>query len=273
MSSFRVERQCVTFKPRQDDASNYNPVTSTDEKETLRRKMQLVQLEKQAEKSRAEAQQIRTEAQQESSKLKEKAEQTAAQLLDQAKEEARALQKAEKERGFSEGQKASEKEKQEWKAREQEKFNTQVRQMQAMYKSKVDEVQKDVTTLVAEITEKIIGIKMSENDQAFLNVVEAAMSRFRQNDDLVIHLSSEDFRHFSETGSISALSKTRGRNLFLHKDPSMKKGGCVLESDAEFVDCGIPGQLDRMKKILASEKSDEFYDEQTAKVQGSLAKK
>lgn len=273
MSSFRVERQCVAFKPRQDNVPNYNPITSADEKETLRRKMQLVQLEEQTEKSRAEAQQIRTEAQKECARLKEEAGRAAAQLLDQAKKEAQALQKAEKERGFLEGQKASEKEKQKWKAGEQEKFDTQVQQMQAMYKSKIDEIQKDVTTLVAEITEKIIGIKMSESDQTFLNVVEAAMSRFRQNDDLVVHLSSEDFRHFSETGSISALSKTRGRNLFLHKDPSMKKGGCVLESDAEFVDCGVSGQLDRMKEVLASEKGDDFYDEQTAKVQGSLAKK
>lgn len=274
MSSFRVERECVTFKPCQPESRRPEPAAvqpvDTEAQQAARR---LEALRREAVQIQERIQRATAEAQAESRRVTEEARKEAAHIFADAKKQAKKLFEQEKARGYAEGQAAAEEDIRTQKAENQKRLDAQILSLKAMYDSKVDAVQEDVTDLAGEMTEKIIGIKLEENDEAFLNAIAVAMSRFRQNDDLTIHLSEEDCRHYSETGSIQQLDEARGRKMFFTRDPSVEKNGCILESDAGLVDCGIPGQLERMKEILRSEKDSGGYGGGSAKVQGSLAEK
>lgn len=272
MSSFRVERACVTFRPRPEKPlrEERKPAAQADMAER-REEERLTTLQKEAAQAQERARRALAAAQAESRQMAEEARKGAAQILSDAQKQAQELLEQEKARGYAEGQTAAEEEIRRQRAENQKRLDAQILSLKAMYDSKVDALQEDVTDLVAEMTEKIIGVKLQQNDQAFLNVISMAMSRFRQGDDLTVRLSDDDYRHFSETGSIQELDETRGRNVLLARDPSVEKDGCILESESGFVDCGVPGQLERMKEILRSEKDKDGYDGGSAKVQGSLA--
>ena len=149
------------------------------------------------------------------------------------------------------------------------------RQLKDDYDSRVDVLQNEIMELVKQIAEKIIDIKLEQSDQAFLNVIGAAMSRFHQNEEITIHLCGEDFRHYSATGSIEKMEQARGRKTALNVNPLMKRSDCVLESETKLADCGVPGQLNRAYELLKEvhEKEECGYGGHIAKVQGSLAEK
>ena len=273
MSSFRVERECVTFKPRSAEpaqAVQYraSAEVNTEAQQEARR---LEALRQEAATMEEQARQSQSDAQAESRRMTEEARKEAARILADAQKQAQELLQQEKDRGYAEGQAAAEEEIRQQRAENQRRMDTQLRSLKAMYDSKVNAVQEEVTELVAEMTEKIIAVKLQQDDQAFLNVIAMAMSRFRQSDDLTVHLSGDDYRHYNDTGSIQRLDEARGKKVFLTKDPSVAKNGCILESENGFVDCGIPGQVERMKEILRSEKDSGEYDGDPSKMQGSLA--
>lgn len=274
MSSFRVEREWVTFKPRQPDPRRPEPAAENPADMAVRREAERLEaVRREAADMQERARCAAEDARLESQHIVEEAHREAEGILAGAREQAEKLLAQEKARGYAEGQAAAEDEIRAQRTENQRRLDAQLLSLKAMYDSKVDAVQEDVTDLVGGITEKIIGIRLERSDETFLNVVAEAMSRFRQNDNLTVHLSEEDFRHYSETGSIQQLSEARGKNIFLARDASMEKNGCILESETGFVDCGVPGQLVRMKEILKSEKDGGRYDGGSAKVQGSLAEK
>lgn len=275
MSSFRVERECVAFcsktkgKPAPAGGTDGRPRCDAADR---KKEEEIARKQEQAERASARAEQLLEDAKKESGEIREQARQEALRIAAEASEQAKGLREEEKARGYADGKKASEEEVGKWKEQERERFDSLTRQMKDEYDSKVDAIQSDVTELVMEITEKIIGVKLEESDEAFLHVVNSAMSRFRQSEEITVHLSGEDFHRYS--GSIEKTDEARGRSVSLNRDPSLRRGECVLESEAEFVDCGVPGQLDRARALLKEEQEKEesgYEGRHAAKVQGSLA--
>lgn len=274
MSSFRLERECVTFKPRPEESAKAAAQYSASAAVNTAAKREAERLEALRQKAAEQetcARRTLENAEAESRRVTGEARKEAARILAGAQKQAQALLKQEKERGYAEGRAAAEEETRQQRADNQRRVDAQIRSLKAMYDSKVNAVQEEVTELVAEMTEKIIAVKLQQDDQAFLNVIAMAMSRFRQSDDLTVHLSEEDYRRYNETGGIQRLDEAKGRKVFLTRDASVKKNGCILESENGFVDCGVPGQVERMKEILRSEKDSGGYDGDPSKMQGSLA--
>ena len=277
MSLFRVERQYVEFSP-------CSPQTPTEydqqggsgtQSENRRREAELAEKLEQAEQTTAQAQHLLEDAREESAQLLEQARLEAARIIEEGRRQAEALRKEEKKHGYAEGRKAAEEEISSWKELEQQRLDVLTRQLKDDYDSRVDALQNEILELVMQIAEKIIGIKLEQSDQVFLNVIGAAMSQFHQNEEITIHLCDEDFRHYSATGSIEKMDPARGRKITLNMNPSMKHNDCVLESEMKLADCGVPGQLKRAYELLKEEHEKEecSYGGHAAKVQGSLAEK
>ena len=273
MSSFRVERQYVTFSSCKQ-TSESEPTGLETEKENGR-EAKLAEKMEQAARTAAQAEQLLKEAQRESALLREQARKEAAQMIEEAKRQAEALRREEKKHGYTDGRRAAEEEVSQWKEQEQQRLTVLTRQLKDDYDSRVEVLQGEIVELVKQIAGKIINIKLEQSDQTFLNVVGAAMSRFHQNEEITIHLCGEDFRHYSATGSIEKMEQARGRKITLNVNPSMKRGDCVLESETKLADCGVSGQLNRAYELLKEEHEKEecSYGGHAAKVQGSLAEK
>ena len=277
MSLFRVERQYVAFEscPKDLPPGDEQPAHSGMEQEKRRGEAEAAEKQARAEQALAHAEQLLTAAQAECAQLLEQARREAAQVTGEAQHQAETLREEEKKRGYAEGRRAAETDTAEWKRQEQERFGILTRQLKDTYDGKVDALQEDIVELVMEVAEKIIGVKLEQSDEAFLQVIGEAMSRFHQSEEITVHLCGEDFRHYSSLGSIERMEQARGRKITLNMNPALKRSDCVLESEGKLVDCGVPGQLARTYELLKDEQKKEEcgYGGHSAKVQGSLAEK
>lgn len=271
MSSFRVERQRVSFFA-QAEMVQPSPKPACRDDDFDRQRQELAREKENALHTKKYAKQLLEDSRQEAEQILQKAKHEAEIRLNDAQEQAEQLRQQEKKRGYDEGWKEAQAAGQQWKKKEQEKMKQASDRLEVQYQSKVDEVEKASAELAMEITKKIIGIKLEEDDTAFLNVIHAAMARFRQTDNIIIRLNSEDYRRYTNTESITHADEAQGRSIILEQDESLGKGDCVLETENQFVDCGVHGQLERVEKILREVDGEEQEHEQNfAKVQGSLA--
>lgn len=271
MSSFRVERQRVSFLSQAEVVRSSTGQPPADS-EGSRERMEIAWEKEQTEHAKAYTKQLLASSRKEAEQLLEKARRDADKIRSDAQEKARLLMEQEKQRGFAEGRQESTAAGEQWKAQEIEKLRLLAAQLEEQYQEKVNEVQKDAAELAAEIAEKIIGIRLEETDTVFLNVIDNAMSRFRQSGSITVHLSSEDYQRYSGGESLLQLDGLKGKKVTLEKNESLRKGDCVLETEDQFVDCGIKGQMDRLSGILRETGGeDEGHERDFAEVQGAPA--
>jgi flagellar assembly protein FliH len=255
MSSFRVERQCVAFQSRAMEPVQNVPFPTPDA--DLQAKEILEQAQAQAAQIKADAQKLLEETETERRTILEQAQQEVTSLLADGQRQAKAAFESEKARGLAEGQEAAEKENRAWRSQEQQALDEKSQALQTEYDRKLAEVQQELTGLAIEIAEKIIGICLDASDEAILHVIAEALARFRQNEEVVVHLSREDYQRFAGTDEIGQLEEAKGKNVTLSANASYKKGDCVVESSAEFVDCGVSGQLERLGEIFQKAEQEE----------------
>ena len=101
-----------------------------------------------------------------------------------------------------------------------------------------------------EIAEKIIGVKLQESDEALLNIVGAALSRFRRSESVTVRVSGGDYRRLSGSEEFTKMTDESGKQVSLERDPKLHPGDCILETENELIDCGADGQLERLDGIL-----------------------
>lgn len=271
MSSFRVERQRVSFFSQaevvQSSATSALPDDSLD-----RERKALIREKENAMHTQKYAKQMLEDSRKEAEEILSKARHEAVKLMNEAREQAEQLRQQEKERGYQEGWQKAQLAGEQWKAAEQDKLKQLSDALEAQYQSRVDEVEHDAAELAMEITEKIIGIHLEKTDTAFLNVIHSAMSRFRHNENIIVHLSNEDYRRYAGEDGIARMDGVKGPKVVLERDESLRKGDCVLETENQFVDCSVSAQLDRVGRILQGVGEEEqAHEKGFAKIQGSLA--
>ena len=273
MSSFRVERQRISFQAQGEQSQR----TQSDKPDVLseiqREQETLMQQRQETERKIARVEQMLEQAQRERSTILERAQQEATQIIANGQKQAKDAYDAAQKSGYADGQKVSEQANEAWRATEREKLDAKLQQTRQDYEDRLRELQKNLTELVMEITKKVIGIQLATSDEALLNIVAAALSRFRQNEEVVVHLSREDYQHFSEEGSIEQMNEAKGKEVTLAQEASYRKGDCMVESNAEFVDCGVSGQIERLSDSFrkAAEEEDNGHDGNTAKIPGVSA--
>lgn len=265
MSSFRVERQRVSFLSQAELVRDAQ-TKPTEDSESERQLSQAVWEKQQAEHEKAYARQMLETSRQEAEQIRKQAHQEADRILAEAKKQAQLLLEEEKKRGYAEGRQDAAAAEEQWKAGEADKLCRLAAQLEQTYQTAVDEVQRDAGELAAEIAEKIIGIRLQESDEAFRNVIAAAAARFRQSDSITVLLGGEDYRRYLG----AHLDELTGKAMTLEKNDSLGRGDCILESEDQIVDCGVSGQLRRLRGILQESGGEEEEHEQNgAEVQGA----
>jgi flagellar assembly protein FliH len=83
---------------------------------------------------------------------------------------------------------------------------------------------------------------------AVASMVNQLLCAFRERDQLVVRLNPQDLDLVQKAPGIAALDQ----QAVLRPDPSIKVGGCVVESDAGHLDARLETQLARLCETLLS---------------------
>ncbi len=110
----------------------------------------------------------------------------------------------------------------------------------------------EMLELVKAITKKIIGEEIKTEDGVILHTIKTAAKFLTDKRKVRIIINPDDMEEVKRM--LPDLSRlTKGGNFQLTEDPSVAKGGCMLETGFGRVNATIDDQLDEIIKVIDKE--------------------
>ncbi len=258
MSSFRVERQRVTFFPLEETVvSSHSSDKGSNRDGRAKNKNLPPDQQKCVEEAQECARKMQEDTKREAEQLLAQARDECTKTVQEAQRQVLALYEREKKRGYQEGLEMAEMEASHRKSRELEEYTRMVQTIRQESERHFTVLRSSVMDLAAEVAEKIINMKLDESDEAFLNVITGVMTQMRQRDDIAVYVSTEDYHRYFGADNASVIPSGKRSEAAVFEDTSLQKGDCVIETENELIDCGVPGQIERLKQVLRENREDE----------------
>lgn len=114
--------------------------------------------------------------------------------------------------------------------------------------AQVHAVEAATVSLALEIAEMVIGHHVAAADDPGAAALVRALGSVRPNGQVVARLHPDDLELLA--------TQPPGVRLELVADPSVGRGGCMLDAGASHVDATLTGALDRVRAVLDPEKGE-----------------
>ena len=112
------------------------------------------------------------------------------------------------------------------------------------------EAEPKIIELVLAISRKIICDEVEERPAVVLGLVRGALERVRDQNQIIIHVSPEDYEFILQSRQILQTVVGAERSLTLTADSVLGKGGCLIETSFGTVEAGIDTQLESIRRVL-----------------------
>jgi flagellar assembly protein FliH len=110
----------------------------------------------------------------------------------------------------------------------------------------------ETVRLALAVAEKIIG-HQAEQGQVVEHVIRAAMDKVSDPRHLILRLNPKDIDTIQEVKAHLHLADDAGTTFRLEADPSIQRGGCIIETKLGDVDARIDEQIRIVKELLTAE--------------------
>lgn len=160
-----------------------------------------------------------------------------------------------RQRGYAEGMAKAEQEALERKKFEAGELQNMIDSVRAERQRMIDSLEGEIIETVIEIAKKTIRSQIGDNE-VFLGIVRSEMAQLKSMDGITLSVAVEDFvRLFGSTEGVAA--QFPDGNVKVVADKELSEGDCIIETEAEVVDCGVNGQLERVEELLREEIGEE----------------
>lgn len=112
------------------------------------------------------------------------------------------------------------------------------------------EAEPKIIELVLAISRKIICDEVEERPAVALGLVRGALERVRDQNQIIIHVSPEDYEFILQSRQLLQTVVGAERSLTLTADAVLGKGGCLIETSFGTVEAGIDTQLESIRRVL-----------------------
>ena len=112
------------------------------------------------------------------------------------------------------------------------------------------EAEPKIIELVLAISRKIICDEVEERPAVVLGLVRGALERVRDQNQIIIHVSPEDYEFILQSRQLLQTVVGAERSLTLTADAVLGKGGCLIETSFGTVEAGIDTQLESIRRVL-----------------------
>jgi flagellar assembly protein FliH len=181
------------------------------------------------------------------------AEQQAELLVRQAKMEASEIEKQAYERGFIEGEKAGKEVGEKTLDALLRQYAKRLEELNDLRKDIFATSEREVLRLALEIARKVIRREVSVDEELILTLVKVALSRLAEQTVMTVRVNPKDYQSIQRHQA--AYSPTKGLNegVKLIEDPSISRGGCLIETESGIIDGRIDEQLREIEKGFLEE--------------------
>lgn len=108
----------------------------------------------------------------------------------------------------------------------------------------------DMLRLVMAIAEQVVRVEVSVNRDAILSTIDRALQEAVRSDAYQIRVHPDDLLAASERKPLFLASISSLKNITFEADPSIARGGCLVESELGEVDATIDRQLAELRRVL-----------------------
>ncbi len=105
----------------------------------------------------------------------------------------------------------------------------------------IDSIRQEILDMSFDIAEKIIGIELDRNDKAFASLIENAVNKAGNADEINITLNEDDY--MKHTGLYDNDNR-------ISIEPSLKKGEVKVYTEKGTIDAGVGKQLHKAKSLV-----------------------
>ncbi|HDD43360.1 MAG TPA: hypothetical protein ENG63_00660 [Candidatus Desulfofervidus auxilii] len=179
-------------------------------------------------------------------------------LLVKAKEEAEQIKKQAYETGFKQGLKEGIKQgereakieilkKAEEKLENLEKIIEEIAQFRQKLFQKME---KEILGLALAIAKKIVKQEVNINKEVILNNIREAINKLTEVDRVFVKVNPEDYEFIQQYRPDFLETLNQKQKIKLIKDETIKRGGCLIETDFGQIDARIEIQLENLTKDL-----------------------
>lgn len=111
-------------------------------------------------------------------------------------------------------------------------------------------VQGDLRTLAVRIAERILDRELTVNPDAIADIVAAALRQAGAPRDIVLRVHPDDLKALERGRPRLVERAQRAQALQFRSDPSVGRGGCIVESELGTVDARLNVQLEAIERAL-----------------------
>ncbi len=208
-----------------------------------------------AEAAKAQAENLRKEAEMNSTQVIAEANAEADRIRREATEEANLMRQDAYNKGHEEGvsaghaeglKQAQEQYEAKFAALEQEQ-----KRLQEEYERKCSSIEMSLVDTLTDIYSHVLGVALEDQKELVVNLLHKTLTPLDTSKNYIIHVTKEDIASVREKKSY--LSKQTGipeGNMEVIEDNTLPANGCLIESDSGIYDCGLGTQLELLSKQL-----------------------
>lgn len=171
-------------------------------------------------------------------------------ILREAQEKASALEREAYEKGFAQGEKDGVELGQRKALKLLENIENLLRSMDSLRQEILAHYEREIVELVFAIAQKVIHRNIRSDDAAIEGTVLSALKLAAEKSKATLRVNPEDFDYVEELRPEFFAAVKELKALTVTSDPSITRGGCLLESPYGDVDARVETQLDKIHQCL-----------------------
>ncbi|HOJ09623.1 MAG TPA: FliH/SctL family protein [Clostridiales bacterium] len=135
-----------------------------------------------------------------------------------------------------------------------EKINAELdlikKQAREDYRQMLAEAEPDAVGVILDIAEKVLQHEITYNKDIILGLTKEAFDKCSEKKELILRVSPDDYEYLIENSKSFDMLFGEAVDFDIRKDPSLKAGGCIIDSPQGSINTSIEMKLDKIKKVF-----------------------
>ena len=176
----------------------------------------------------------------------------AEQLLESARTEAAALKENAKAEGYKEGLAKGRESAEAENVFLRSELDKQRAALETEYQNKLDDMEPQLVSVVADIFEKVFLIQFAEKKEILLNLVRNAVNQIENSKEFLIKVPKENLQFIMDHKEELQESVGQYVSIEIISDNDLTDNQCIIHTDSGVFDCSLDIQLDNLVRDLKS---------------------
>jgi flagellar assembly protein FliH len=130
-------------------------------------------------------------------------------------------------------------------------YEQQKEDLEKQYQQIVDELEPEMVDILTQIYEHVFNIELREDKGIILHLLKTTLSRIEPGNDLIVHISSDDYDDIMEQKEeLDACITSPNTSMEIIENPLLKENECMIESDSGVFDCSLGVELSEITRKL-----------------------